>query len=150
LNGFVWHAYHDTLCSYLNIEVRKDIIRNEKPEEEISLRLKLMKPIKNTRALPKELREHFKSWEEIKERANKIYEKMSKLKGNPNKKKEAYEAFREWGKLASLNEKYYYESPKLFEKYRKQLEDLHKKDCAEAKKGKCPWDGKSIFPRRVV
>ena len=48
-----WHVHHDTLLEWCwSAKERREYIRRNKPEDEIAIRLKLMKPVKGK--LPKE------------------------------------------------------------------------------------------------
>src|SRR3990167_9166809 len=58
--GFYWHVHHDNLVEWCyNYQERVEAIK-EKPKNEIKTRLRLFKPIKDVKALPKELFEAYK------------------------------------------------------------------------------------------
>lgn len=61
---FYWHIHHDVLVEPLTepIKNRIEFIKENKPKDEVELRLKLMKPVKGK--LPKELVEAGQKWKE--------------------------------------------------------------------------------------
>jgi hypothetical protein len=49
---YYWHIHHDELCEPTeNIQQRIDYINVMKPEDEREIRLRLMKPVKNQKAV---------------------------------------------------------------------------------------------------
>ena len=133
-----WHCHHDKLIEWCyDYKERVKYIRENKPENEIELRLKLFKPVKGK--LPKE----------VKEAGQKCYEMCQKYDEACQKYKEAwqkyYEAWQEaCQKYKEAWQKYYEAWQKYDEacqKYSKEIEELHKQECPD-----CSWDGKTIFP----
>ena len=101
--GFFWHVHHDKLLEYCySYEERADYIKNEKQEKEIETRLRLFKPIKDVKSLPKEWHEAYKKLNEVNKRWNEVNKKWNEAN---KKRKEADE------------------------KCLPELEELHKKEC---------------------
>jgi len=69
-----WHIHHDTLIESLTepLKVRIAYIKKEKSEDEIKLRLKLLKPVKGK--LPMEVIKARKAYD----KARKAYDKARK------------------------------------------------------------------------
>ena len=135
MTKFYWHIHHDTLLEPLTepLKNRIDYIKENKPKEEIALRLKLLKPVKGK--LSKELVEAGKKCDE----AGKKYNEARKKYDEAGKKcDEAGKKYNEERKKYDEERKKYDEAGK---KYEPQLEALHKKECPN-----CTWDGKTIFP----
>ena len=75
--GFFWHIHHHILLEYCyDYKERVEAIKEDKPENEIPTRLRLMKPVKAK--LPKEFmkarQEYEKAWQEY-EKAGQEYKK---------------------------------------------------------------------------
>ena len=80
--GFYWHVHHDMLLEYCyNYEERATFIKNNKPQNEIEIRLRLFKPVKGK--LPKDLIEAGRKWYEARLKCNEAWRKW-------------YEAGRKW------------------------------------------------------
>ena len=63
--GFYWHVHHDKLIEWCyDYQERVDYIKSEKPTNEIETRLRLFKPVKNIKGLPKEYVEAWKKYDE--------------------------------------------------------------------------------------
>jgi len=133
---WVWHGHHDVLCEYLDPQKRAEMIRREKSDDEIPLRLRLMQPIKHPERLPSEWKEAYQKWVEA---YQKYHEADRKWKEADEKWKEAYWKYREA----------YWKWVEAYLKYLPEIEALHKMDCQAALEGTCPWDGKTIFPAEV-
>ena len=99
---FAWHVHHDKLIDPLThpISVRRKYIKENKPKEEIPLRLKLLKVVKGK--LPKEYVE-----------AGKTYDKARKTCD------EAWKVYDEAEKTCDEARK----------TYKKEILALHKKEC---------------------
>jgi len=85
MNGLYWHVHHDKLFEWCyDYEGRLDFIKNNKPEGEIELRLKLFQPIKGK--VPKEIIEawqkHDEAWQKYHEARQKYHEYMKSLHEN--------------------------------------------------------------------
>jgi len=121
--GFYWHIHHDVLCEWSgDIDERIRYIKDQKPENERALRLRLMKPVKGK--LPARF---VKAWE-ARDKAWEAYEKAGEA---CDKAWEAWEkAWEAWEKAREAR--------------KDELEALHKKECRG-----CPWDGKTLFPKKV-
>ena|SRR3990167_2334025 len=78
---FYWHIHHNKLCELLIEPLKERIafIKKDKPKEEVSLRLKLLKPVKGK--LPKGLvgagKAYHKAWDAY-VKAGEIYNKTLK------------------------------------------------------------------------
>src|SRR3972149_6552883 len=124
-----WHINHDKLFDFLiePPEYRIADIRNHKPKDEVTLRLQLMKPVKN---LPKKLIEAGQKFIEadykVYEVAQKLDETRYKRDGAEHKRDEARQEF---GKVSL--------------EILPEMEELHKIECPN-----CPWNGKTIFPEK--
>jgi hypothetical protein len=121
---FYWHIHHDVLVEPLTepIKNRIEFIKENKPKDEVELRLKLMKPVKGK--LPKELVEAGQKWDEEWQKWDEARQKY----------KEA------WQKSCEARQKY----KEAGQKYDLQIIALHKKECPN-----CPWDSKrqTIFSK---
>ena len=63
ITGMFWHVHHDKLCEWCyDYQERADFIKNEKPKNEIEIRLNLFKKVKGK--LPKEFIEAHKKYAE--------------------------------------------------------------------------------------
>ena len=131
---FAWHVHHDKLIDPLThpISVRRKYIKENKPKEEIPLRLKLLKVVKGK--LPKEYVEAGKTYD----KAWKTYDKAWKIYVEAEKTRdEARKTCDEAWKVYDEAEKTCDEARKT---YKKEILALHKKECPH-----CPWNGESIF-----
>ena len=62
IKGFYWHVHHDKLIEWCyNYQERVEAIK-EKPKNEIETRLRLLKPVKNFKVLPKKWVEAYKKF----------------------------------------------------------------------------------------
>ena len=140
---FYWHIHHDMLCEPLTEPLRNRIkyIKENKPKNEIELRLKLLKPVKGE--LPKRVVKARKAYV----KAGKAYDKAWKACDKAGK--DLYKA----GKACDKAEKAYYKAEKAYFKARKAYDKtltmksllaLHKKECG------CGWNGESIFNKLRV
>ena len=167
---FAWHVHHDVLVEPLTEPIKNRIkyIKEFKPENEIKLRLRLLKVVKGE--LPKELVEAGKQYCEVRRKFFEAYEEGQKFveikqkyykakweikKGKLSKEfikteRQYYEARQ---KITKTEKKYdearrkfikakekYYEA---YKKYESQILSLHAKECPN-----CPWDGETIFSKR--
>ena len=147
IKGFYWHVHHDKLIEWCyNYQERVEAIK-EKPKNEIETRLRLLKPVKNFKVLPKKWVEAFKKWVEADKKRveavnkwdeafRKWLEADEKLDEAVKKWDEAHkkwlEAFRKWLEA-------YKKRDEADEKFMPELEALHKKEC-----GCKEWNGKEI------
>ena len=118
--GFAFHCHHNQLieCIY-DFNKRVEYIKENKPPEEQSLRLRLFQLIPSDRIPAQDSVEwitYDKAWEAYK----KVREAYDKAGEAYVKAEEAY-----------------------LLKYSQELEELHKELCPD-----CPWDGKTIFTRK--
>ena len=98
---FFWHLHHDVLMGYsTNIEERIDYIKTRKPEDEVPIRLKLLKPIKGK--VPKKF---FDRWEKCFKKEIKEFEKTH------------------------VYNTYQMAIKKAYKTAEKEVELLHKKEC---------------------
>ena len=120
---FYWHIHHDRLIELLTepIKDRIQYIRKNKPENEIELRLKLLKPVMDI--LPKDFIEAYKAWYE----AYKAW----------------YEADKAWDEAYKTRDEANKTRDEAHNKNLPLLEELHKKECPG-----CPWNGKTIFSQK--
>ena len=112
-----WHIHHDQLLEFSdNIEERIEYIKNNKPKDEVEIRLRLLKEVIGE--LPDELYKAREAYDKAQDAYDKAYEAYGKALDAYDKAWEVY------GK--ALNEN--------------KIENLHKTECPN-----CPWNGKSIF-----
>src|SRR3990167_10405940 len=73
--SWFWHIHHEVLLEFLTEPLKNRIkfIKENKPKNEIKLRLKLMKPIK--RKLPKEFSEAGQKYDEAKQKYDEARQK---------------------------------------------------------------------------
>ena len=120
---FYWHIHHDILLEPLTEPLKNRIrfIKEEKPKDEIELRLKLIKPVKGD--LPKNL-------VEARQKLNEAGQKYIKARQKLNEA---------WQKYIEAGQKY----DKVRQKCLPQLKALHKKECG------CGYDFKrnTIFTK---
>ena len=101
---FAFHVHHDRLMEPLTepISVRRKYIKENKPKEEVPLRLKLLKEVKGK--LPREV---VKAWEAY------------------GKAREAY--VKAWEAYDNARKAY----DKAYRKHYKEIQALHKKECVK-------------------
>jgi len=119
-----FHIHHDILLEPLigPLENRIKFIKEDKPKDEIELRLKLLKSVKGK--LPEEFDEAGQNCVEAGQKWDKAGQKYDK----------AWQKYKEaWQKYVEARQK-----------YKPQIEALHKKECPN-----CPWDSEqqTIFPK---
>ena len=119
---FYWHIHHNILMELLlePIENRIKYIIENKPKEEIELRLRLLKPVKG------KLPTMFIAAREACDKAREAYDKAREAE-TYNEARKAYEKAGE-------------ASDEARKACREEIEVLHKLECPD-----CPWNGKSIF-----
>ena len=124
---FYWHIHHDVLLEPLTQPLKNRIkfIKENKPKDEIELRLKLLKPVRGK--LPDEVVKAWEIYDEAGETSGKVWEAYYKPREAYDKTWEVY--YKAW-------EVY----DKTLKKYSKEIDILHKKECPN-----CPWNGKTIF-----
>ena len=117
-SGFFWHVHHDVLLEWSSyIRKRIEYIKDEKPVDQVEIRLRLMKPVQGE--LPAAVVEIGKAcedawrfyWKTCDEAVWRAYD-------------EAWQAYKEALKANAA-----------------VLNELHRKECPD-----CPWDGETIFP----
>jgi len=166
-SGFAFHVHHDRLVEFCtDYKERAAYIRENKPADEIELRLRLLKLIPLNR-LPLPLDEALKAYfEALKacDEARKAYGEARKACDEARKAcdealkayfealkacDEAWKAYGEAGKACDEAWKAYGEAGKAYDEAwkacAKYFTKLHKELCPN-----CPWDGKTIFSKRRV
>ena len=163
---FYWHIHHDVLLEPLTEPLKNRIkfIKENKPKDEIELRLKLLKPVRGK--LPDEIikagraydkagkayieagRSYDKAWEayvktwEVYDKAGEAYVKAREAY---DKSWEAYvkawEAYDKAGRAYDKAGKIY---DKTLKKYSKEINELHEKECPN-----CPWQNGTIFSNKI-
>ena len=124
---YYWHIHHEVLLEPSDdIGERREYIKNNKPVEEIPIRLHLLKEVKGR--LPEAYDEAYRAYDEAYRayyEASKAYDEASKAYYEASKAyDEAYRAYYEACRACKL-----------------EIEALHELECPN-----CPWDGKTIFP----
>ena len=90
-----WHIHHDTLLEKTsNIQERIDYIKEEKPEAEIPLRLKLMTPVLHPEKLPARFQKAWEDYTKAEEAYTKAREAYTKAEEAYDKAREAYDKVR--------------------------------------------------------
>ena len=118
---FYWHIHHETLIEPLteSLKTRIQYIKNNKPKDEVGLRLRLLKPVKGK--LPKEVVKADQAWA-------KAYQAWVKADQARVKAYQAWvKAYQAWDKAVI--------------KHKDEIEALHKKECG------CGWNRKTIFTK---
>ena len=119
---WVWHCHHDVLLEPLTEPLKNRIkfIKENKPKDEIKLRLKLLKPVRGK--LPEEFIEACQKYVEARQKYDEVEQKYN----------EEYDEARQ---------KY----DEMWQEYGLQIEALHKKECPD-----CSWNSKrqTIFPKK--
>ena len=124
---YYWHIHHGVLLEPSDdIGERREYIKNNKPVEEIPIRLHLLKEVKGRlpEAYDEAYRAYYEAYRDYYE-ASKAYDEASKAYYEASKAyDEAYRAYYEACRACKL-----------------EIEALHELECPN-----CPWDGKTIFP----
>mgnify|MGYP001611374503 CR=1 FL=1 len=124
---YYWHIHHEVLLEPSDdIGERIEYIKNNKPVEEIPIRLHLLKEVKGR--LPEAYDEAWKAYDE----ACKAHAEACKAHD------EAWEDYDEASKAYDEAWKAYAEA---YRACKLEIEALHELECPN-----CPWDGKTIFP----
>jgi len=124
-----WHIYHDRLFNFSDdINERIEYIKRCKSSIEVPLRLRLLKEIRGT--LPEEIVKAGKAWWRAYNTYNDEYL-------SPMRREEPLL------RAAQAFNKADIELSETLQKYCIEIEALHKKECLD-----CPWDGRTIFPRK--
>ena len=138
--GMFWHVHHNKLVEYCyDYKKRVAYIKNNKPPNEVSLRLKLFKPVKGK--LPAKFTEACKACDEV----NKVYGEARKAYHVACKAYcEAYNAYCETRKACDEANKAYCEAYNACNEACKAYElDLIK---LHAKEGGCKeWNGEEVI-----
>jgi len=169
-----WHIHHGILFEEATEPIKNRIayIKSDKPECEVALRLRLLKPVKDQKRLIAILTAYRKAtataleaYEKALAPALEAYEKATApaLEAYKKAKATALEAYKK--ALATASEAYRKATAPALEAYRKAtataleaykkveatasakrdeaINALHAKECPD-----CPWDGMTIFPKR--
>jgi hypothetical protein len=126
-SGFFWHVHHDVLLEWSdNIAERIEYIKDMKPEDEVELRLKLLRRVKGE--LPEEIIKARNAFEKALDAFDKTWNACDDVWDTYDKA---------W--------KVFYKTWKNYDKaivdHLPEIELLHKQECKN-----CPWDGHTIFP----
>jgi len=127
---YYWHIHHGGLFEEATEPIKNRIayIKSDKPECEVALRLRLLKPVKDQKRLIAILT----AYKKAKAPALEAYEKA---------KAPALEAYKK--ATAPALEAYEKVEATASAKRDKAINALHSKECPD-----CPWDGETIFPKR--
>gem|GEM_PF-1547566 len=165
---YYWHIHHEVLVEALTepLENRIKYIKEEKPEDEIELRLRLIKPVKGKLPSDKANQaraEAYQAWDKANQARAEAYQALVKadqalvkayqawVKAN-QARAEAYqawdkanqaraEAYQAWDKAYQARDKAYQAWVEAHQDNMPALEKLHKKECG------CGWNGKTIFTK---
>jgi len=153
-----WHSGHSHLVTFLTAKeaaARRKFIREQKPENERELRLRLMKRVKGE--LPLAVAKAKAAWDKANAAWNKANVERNKAmaawnKANVERNKavaawnKAYvawdKAYVAWDKAYAALAKAYVAWDKAVADNMPALEVLHAKECKN-----CPWGGETIFTR---
>jgi len=150
---YYWHIHHEILVEALTEPLKNRIkyIKEEKPEDEIELRLKLIKPVKGK--LPSEFVKAYQVWNKARQAqakadqawdkacqaGAKAYQVWAKADQAWDKAYQVWDkAYQVWNKACQAGAK---AGAKALRKNMPALEKLHKKECG------CGWNGKTIFTK---
>lgn len=125
---YYWHGHHDILCEFFdNIKGRIEFIKNNKPKNEIGIRLKLLKEVKGQ--LPQ-------AWLN----ADKAKRDADNAKFNAWRDKDVVGKMWEDVNMVWEDANMVWEDANMA--WKNEIEALHKIECPN-----CLWDGKTIvFP----
>jgi len=154
---YYFHIHHEILVESLTEPLKNRIkyIKEEKPEDEIELRLKLIKPVKGK--LPGEFVKASQTWVKAYQASVKAYQASDKAYQARVKASQAWDkANLVWAKASQAWDKAYQAWDKAYQVWAKAnqawdkayqdnmpaLEKLHKKECG------CGWNGKTIFTKK--
>jgi len=146
---YYWHIHHEILVEALTEPLKNRIkcIKEDKPAEEIELRLRLMKPVRGK--LPKALVKAHQAWDKAGQAWDKAYQAWDKAHQAWDKANQVLdEATFARAKADQARAKAYQAWDKANQAWVKELaentpalEKLHKIECG------CGWDGKTIFTK---
>ena len=142
---FYWHIHHDILLEPLTepLKNRIDFIKENKPEDEIELRLKLLKPVKGK--LPDEVIKAGEAYYKAQETSGKVWEAYYKTWEASVKSWEAsVKAWEVYAKAWETRDEARRAYDKILKKYSKEIDILHKKECPN-----CPWQNGTIFSNKI-
>jgi hypothetical protein len=121
-SGWYWHLHHDRLIEWTDdIDKRWDYVVREKCEEELEIRLRLMRPVIGP--LPAKLDAARAKWNAARAKWNAAFAKLDAARAKWNAACDKLDAAR-----AKWNA-----DPAIIA--------LHAVECPG-----CPWDGETIFP----
>lgn len=140
---FYWHIHHNVLLEPLTelLKNRIDYIKQNKPKDEIELRLKLLKPVKGK--LPDEVIRAGIAYTKAYNVYRKIDNKCQSTIWNdimiaPNNK-----VWTTYCKVEITYTRALDAYVLALKAHKKQINKLHKQECPN-----CPWNGKTIFPNK--
>ena len=140
LGKWAWHVHHGHLVERLTeggLPARRKYIRENKPASEIETRLRLLKPVKDQKAMNRIL----KAFDEAEVPVWKAYDEVIVPARKVRDEAEA-SAEKAFDEAVASAQKAYGEVIAPIRKVRDEAVDrLHKKECKN-----CPWNGETIFP----
>jgi len=151
--GFAFHVHHDVLVEWCtDYDERVQYIKENKPASEQALRLRLFKFVPVDR-LPPEPAKAWEAYNKAREACDKAWEAYNKAREACNKAREACNKAREaydkaweaYDKAWEACDKAWEACNKAWEACMPELIKLHEELCPN-----CTWDGKTIFPEKVV
>ena len=129
ISGIAFHCHHDKLVEWVHdYQERVEYIKNSKPLAEQELRLRLFKLIPGDR-LPLGLDKAIAALD----KANAAWRKAIAARRKANT----------WDKAIAALDKANAAWEKAYAAEAPYFEQLHKELCPD-----CPWDGKTIFPKK--
>ena len=139
IKGIALHCHHNKLYEYVyDYNERVEHIKENKPEGEVELRLRLLKMIPDDK-LPARLVRAREAYDKAREAYGKAWEAYGKAREAHNGEAcgKAWEAY---GKAWEAYDKVVEAYDKVEVDCRPEMEKLHKELCPL-----CPWDGRTIF-----
>ena len=141
-SGFFWHVHHDVLVEWSdNINRRIEYIKGMKPEDEVELRLKLLRRVKGE--LPKEVLEARNAFEKALDAFDKAWNACDEVGDTYDKAwKTFYKTWKDYDKAWKAFYKTWEAYDEAIVDHLPEIELLHKQECKN-----CSWNGHTIFPK---
>ncbi|MGI0068541.1 MAG: hypothetical protein ACREB9_09105 [Thermoplasmata archaeon] len=143
IGDFVWHIHHDVLCELLTepMESRIAFIKENKPMGEIETRLRLMKPVRNVRALLADA-----ALSKARAAVSKARADLSTARADLSTARADWrETYADWSKADADWREAYADWSEADAGWHKAcsgnvITALHAEECPN-----CPWNGRTIF-----
>ena len=148
---YYWHIHHDILCEgTYDINERIAYIKEYKPKNEIRTRLRLMTPVQHPEKLIMRIQKAAAVYAKAAARADTIAlaTYIKAYEAYQNTSTDADKSYATYKKASAAADKASAKAAKAYNTYMNalnnpQIRALHKKEHPN-----CPWNGKTIFPKR--